>query len=82
MRASSVRLAATTNVAVKASPIARGGALVIASVPTAVANRVAMTEAPVMKPKLRERPSNPDSTPRCSSRAASITRVLFAARNS
>ena len=80
-RASSVMPAASRNVAVKPSPTARAEASVISSVPSETAKKVVFTEAPVMKPGLRDRSSNPDITLRCFSPAPAITSVLFAARN-
>ncbi|MCY1465870.1 hypothetical protein D9M71_840720 [compost metagenome] len=46
------------------------------------ANTAPMADAPVISPRLRDRLSRPETTPRWSGRASAITAVLLAAWNS
>ena len=46
------------------------------------ANSAPITDAPVISPRLRDRLSRPEMTPRCSGRLSVMTAVLLAAWNS
>ena len=56
-------------------------AVVTSLVPDAYVNRAPITEAPVISPKLRERLSRPDMTPRSSGDMLIMTAVLLAVWN-
>jgi len=58
---------------------ASGDAIVMSCVDDASANTAPMTDAPVMKPRLRDRLSMPEMTPRWSSRMFVMMAVLLAA---
>ena len=57
---------------------ASGGALDRRAVPAPRVKTAPITEAPVTRPRLRERFSSPEVTPRCSAGAPAITAVLLA----
>jgi hypothetical protein len=59
-----MRIAATPKVIRMPVATASGGALVMSVVLDASANTAPMTDAPVMKPRLRDRFSMPETTPR------------------
>ncbi|GAA2782392.1 hypothetical protein GCM10010441_04110 [Kitasatospora paracochleata] len=61
---------------------AAGDAAVTSLVAEASANTAPIAEVPVTRPRLRERLSSPDTTPRCSASTSASTAVLLAAWNS
>lgn len=77
--AASASVAASRKVVRIPSPTASGGDDITSVAPTARANTAAITDAPAMRPRYRARPSIPETTPRRSAGAPSITDVLFAA---
>jgi hypothetical protein len=80
--AASMRTAATAKVIRMPLATASGGALVMSVAFDASANTAPMTDAPVMRPRLRDRFSTPEITPRWSGRTSAMTAVLLAAWNS
>jgi len=80
--ATTIRPAATAKVILIPAAIAAGRAVVMSLAPDASANTAPMTEAPVMSPRLRDKLSMPDVTPRWSGRIFVMTAVLFAVWNS
>ena len=75
-------IAATANVIRMPVATASGGGIVMPVVLDASANTAPMSEAPVIRPRLRDRLSTPETTPRWSGRMFDMTAVLFAAWNS
>ena len=80
--ATTIRTAATANVIRMPVATASGRAVVMSVVADANANTAPMTEAPVMRPRLRDRLSMPEMTPRCSGPTSVMTAVLLAVWNS
>ena len=62
--AAAIRIVATRNETRIPTATAAGSAAVISIVPDAVANTAPIAEAPVTSPRLRDRLSNADTTPR------------------
>ncbi len=58
---------------------AAGGAVEASAEPVAKANSAPIADAPVMSPRLRDRLSIPEMTPRSPTSTSSMTVVLFAA---
>ena len=79
--ARTIKTAATANVIRIPMATASGRAVVMSVVPDASANTAPITDAPVMRPRLRDRLSMPEMTPRCSERTSFMTAVLFAVWN-
>ncbi len=79
--ATRARSAATAKVIRMPDATAWGGAVAISVVAEASANTAPMTDAPDMSPRLRDRLSMPDTTPRWSGRISAMTTVLLAAWN-
>jgi hypothetical protein len=76
--AARIRVAATRKVMRIAVAIESGGAVLMSLVPAASENTAPMTDAPVISPRLRERLSMPEVTPRWSGRTPVMTLVLLA----
>lgn len=81
-RARSIRIAATANVSRKPVATTSGRACVMVIVPEASANTAPITDAPVIRPRLRDRLSRPEMTPRCCAWMSAMTAVLLAVWNS
>jgi hypothetical protein len=78
-RAARIRTAATANVIPIPAATASGRAVVMLFVADASANTAPIKEAPVISPRLRDRLSMPEMTPRWSARVSSMIEVLLAA---
>ena len=76
-----MRTAATANVTRRPAATASACAVVMSFVPDANANTAPITAVPVMSPRLRERLSTPEITPRRSDGTSFITKVLLAVWN-
>ena len=77
-RATAIRIAATANVAAMPAATAAGWAVVMSVVAEAKANTAPMAEAPVTSPRLRDRLSRPEMTPRWSAAMVAMMAVLLA----
>jgi hypothetical protein len=75
------RTAATANVVRLADATCSGSAAVMSLVPAARAKRAPMTDAPVIRPRLRARFVMPDTRPLSAGRTPPMTAVLLAAWN-
>ena len=80
--ATRIRNAATANVICRPVATASGPAVVMSLVADARVNTAPITEAPVMSPRLRDRFSTPEVTPRWSGGTSLMTTVLLAVWNS
>ncbi|MFJ6479080.1 MULTISPECIES: hypothetical protein [unclassified Streptomyces] len=60
---------------------APAGAEAMSAVADPCANTVPMSDAPLMRPRLRDRPSMPETTPRRSGPTSAMTAVLLAVWN-
>jgi hypothetical protein len=80
--ATTIRIAATANVIRIPVATASGRAVVMSIVADASANTAPIMDAPVTSPRLRDRLSMLEMTPRWSGRISVITAVLLAVWNS
>ena len=78
-RATTIRTAETANVIRIALATASGCAVAMSGDFEASAKTVPIMDAPVMSPRLRDRLSMPEMTPRWSGRTFAMTAVLLAA---
>ncbi len=76
--AAPTRIAESAKVRCMPAATAGGGALDRRAVPAPRVKTAPITEAPVISPRLRDRFSSPEVTPRCSAGAPDITAVLLA----
>jgi hypothetical protein len=77
--ATTIGMAATADVIRIPAATATGRAVVMSLVADASLNTAPITDAPVMSPRLRDRLSMPDMTPRWSGWTSIMTAVLLAA---
>src|SRR5262249_9032928 len=80
--ATTISIAATANVNRMPTATDSGCAAAISTAADPRANTAPMTDAPVMSPRLRDRLSMPETTPRWSGRTSTMRPVLLAAWNS
>src|ERR1700685_443601 len=80
--AMTIRIAATANVARIPAPMAEGRAVVMSIEVDANANTAPMEDEPVIRPRLRDRLSMAETTPRWAGRILVMTAVLLATWNS
>ncbi|MCY1557683.1 hypothetical protein D9M68_945530 [compost metagenome] len=79
--AAAISSSATTKVIRIPLETAKGCAVAMSLVAAANTNTAPIADAPVISPRLRDRLSMPEMTPRCSGSTSSMTAVLLAAWN-